>query len=391
MNVKYLIFSVSMIALRLCAMQEHSPIFSTHQAKKVRIDQLSAHNIDLALQHEQRMAIKKNRTAPKCQDAYTGPQVWDIYNTSLYLNENAFALSDQEAFSIDIYTAQAPFAKIASLESPDMPHGLPGLSQNNSNQLASVAAQSILLWDVQKYQKLAQLKGHTNLITSVCYDPANSSQLISGSDDGTIKVWDTRSVECTQTLQAQGAVMSIDVQPGGTDQVASIISDKNQSLVVWSLAMNGQLATRSGESTVKYNHSGSSLLTTIPGGILLYDGSTFTLKTPLQLPGNWSAAGAHVMAADFTADDSSVVLSGTDYNIFVCDGSLKEVTANVDSGMMGVDVHFNSNASQILSSAFGAPYDAGPSVRIWSVEELRKKAAPLLAGYEKFSLKCTLQ
>ena len=171
MNAARLILAICMIAPRLCAMQEPAPNFSTPEAKKARIDQLRAQNIDLALQYEQRMAIKKNRTAPKSQDAYTGPQVWDAYNTSLYLNQNAFALSDPVSFTIDVYSAQAPFAKIVSLESPDMPHGLPGLSQNNNNQLASVATQSIILWDVQKYQQLAQLKGHTNLITSVCYDP----------------------------------------------------------------------------------------------------------------------------------------------------------------------------------------------------------------------------
>lgn len=390
MNIRLMLLSLSTVPLLLCGMhQELTQVFATPESKMNRLKQLRAQHFDLAYQNDQRLAQKTLERSSKNENTYQGPQIWDVYSSNLYLNENIFAVADQEEFNIDIYNDHSPFNKVASLKSPDMPYGLPGLAQNTNNQLASVAAQSIIVWDMQKYQQLAQLKGHTNLITSIYYDPAHIYQLISSSDDGSIKVWDTRSGTCVQTLQADGRVLSVDVQAGDTGQIASIVSGTNHNLIVWELATSRKLATMSGESTVKYNHDGSSLLTSIAGGALLYDGHSFKLKNALQFPGNWSSAGAQVMAADFTTDGSSVVMSGSDYNIFVCDGLLKNIAVNIDSGMMGVDVHFNASDSQILSSAFGAPYDTGPSVRIWSVEELKKKAAALLASQKGW--KCTVQ
>ena len=38
------------------------------------------------------------------------------------------------------------------------------------------------------------LRGHTNAVVSLVPDPASSYQLVSGSHDGTCKIWDIRSV-----------------------------------------------------------------------------------------------------------------------------------------------------------------------------------------------------
>lgn len=38
------------------------------------------------------------------------------------------------------------------------------------------------------------LRGHTNAVVSLARDPSSNYQLVSGSHDGTCKVWDIRSV-----------------------------------------------------------------------------------------------------------------------------------------------------------------------------------------------------
>ena len=50
-------------------------------------------------------------------------------------------------------------------------------------------------------QCLKTLQGHTNGIWSVTFSP-DGQQLASGSEDGTIKLWDVNTGDCLKTLRA---------------------------------------------------------------------------------------------------------------------------------------------------------------------------------------------
>lgn len=47
----------------------------------------------------------------------------------------------------------------------------------------------------------ATLKGHTNSVETVAFNPVRTTELISGSHDKTIKVWDSNTGMLIQTLQ----------------------------------------------------------------------------------------------------------------------------------------------------------------------------------------------
>src|SRR5262249_30221554 len=47
------------------------------------------------------------------------------------------------------------------------------------------------LWEAETGQELATLKGHTHLLTSVCFSPDGKTAL-TGSQDGTARVWDVQ-------------------------------------------------------------------------------------------------------------------------------------------------------------------------------------------------------
>jgi len=46
------------------------------------------------------------------------------------------------------------------------------------------------LWDLTSYQQVAELRGHTDYVHAVAFSP-DGTQLVSGSGDSTVRVWDT--------------------------------------------------------------------------------------------------------------------------------------------------------------------------------------------------------
>ncbi|KAL6810020.1 hypothetical protein J3E69DRAFT_179767 [Trichoderma sp. SZMC 28015] len=69
---------------------------------------------------------------------------------------------------------------------------------------------------------LQTLEGHSDLVHSIVFSP-DGQRLASGSDDGTIKIWDVNSGSC-QTLECYNSVLSIAFSPDG-QQLASGLSD----------------------------------------------------------------------------------------------------------------------------------------------------------------------
>ena len=80
---------------------------------------------------------------------------------------------------------------------------------------------------VRKQQKqfkcLKTLKGHSDDVYSVAYSP-DGTKIVSGSTDGTIKIWDANTGACLQTLEVHSLfVNSVAYSPDGT----KIVSDSD--------------------------------------------------------------------------------------------------------------------------------------------------------------------
>jgi WD40 repeat protein len=52
----------------------------------------------------------------------------------------------------------------------------------------------VKVWDAVTGQQALTLKGHTNIVVSVCFSP-DGKRLASSSHDGSVKVWDADSGE----------------------------------------------------------------------------------------------------------------------------------------------------------------------------------------------------
>src|SRR5262249_7576478 len=87
--------------------------------------------------------------------------------------------------------------------------------------LAEVPAE---FWPTYEYRhlrglcrrKMMTLRGHVSSVTAVAYSP-DGSRVTSGSQDGTLTVWDARTGQCLLTLEGnKGSVASVAYSPDGS-------------------------------------------------------------------------------------------------------------------------------------------------------------------------------
>ncbi len=99
------------------------------------------------------------------------------------------------------------------------------------------------VWDATSGRELRTLKGHKAWITSVAFSP-DSQRIITGSADNTAKVWDTVSGGELLTLERHsGWVLSVAFSPDGKRIVTS---SQDYKVKVWDAASGAELLTIKG-------------------------------------------------------------------------------------------------------------------------------------------------
>jgi WD40 repeat protein len=127
-----------------------------------------------------------------------------------------------------------PRKQSASLTLPRLPlfNALLSLDPQPSHHPLQ-ADKSIKVFDMKTGQCLKRLNGHTSHVSSVCWIPDDSSRLISGSWDETIKIWDWQLEEAVTLVGHNSKVNCVCVSPDGD----CIVSGGEDKLVkVWRIS-----------------------------------------------------------------------------------------------------------------------------------------------------------
>ncbi len=116
-------------------------------------------------------------------------------------------------------------------------------------------------------KELATLSGHTKAVNAVAFSP-KSKMLVSGSSDGTVKVWDLSTGQATKTLKVpEGDVVSVAVSPEG-ELIAGAAGTK---ATIWKIA-DGSIAQEFPHKdwiqlkAVAFSQDGALLVTAGDGG-----------------------------------------------------------------------------------------------------------------------------
>lgn len=95
----------------------------------------------------------------------------------------------------------------------------------------------ILLWDLEKMQVLKRFVGHSSGIRRNCLVWSQDGKtFLSGSWDGSIRLWDVHTGKEVAHLQAgYGRIMSLALSPDGKYALSSYLSGPKQPVIFWDL------------------------------------------------------------------------------------------------------------------------------------------------------------
>jgi len=119
------------------------------------------------------------------------------------------------AITIPLLTISTAHSVICIAFSPD------------GNQIVSGSEdKSVQVWDAKTGKQLRELQGHTGKVNSVTFSP-DGSQIISGSHDRSVWMWDAKTGKQLKELQGHtNWVWSVTFSPDG-NQIASGSEDKS--------------------------------------------------------------------------------------------------------------------------------------------------------------------
>jgi WD40 repeat protein len=101
----------------------------------------------------------------------------------------------------------------------------------------------ILLWDLEKMQVLKRFVGHSSGIRPDCLVWSQDGKtFLSGSWDGSIRLWDVQTGKEVAHLQAgYGRVMSLALSPDGKYALSSYLNGPNQPVIFWNLEIQKEI------------------------------------------------------------------------------------------------------------------------------------------------------
>ena len=211
---------------------------------------------------------------------------------------------------------------------------------------------TIRLWNTITGEHIKTLTGHTRPVSSVAFNPADGSLLASGSDDNTIRLWNTITGEHIKTLTGHTRPVSSNVAFSPDGSLLASGSDDN-TIRLWDGTTGEHIKTLTGhtEGVLSLAFSPDGSLLASGGGdntIRLWDGTTGEhIKT---LTGHtdivWSVA---------FSPDGSLLASGTwDNTIRLWDGTTGEHIKTLTGHTEGIlSVAFNPADGSLLTSGSG--------------------------------------
>ncbi|MES0837519.1 WD40 repeat domain-containing serine/threonine protein kinase [Nocardiopsis tropica] len=229
---------------------------------------------------------------------------------------------------------------------------------------------TVRLWDTDTGETVATLSGHGGSVSSVAFSP-DGTTLATGSYDDTARLWDTDTGEPTTTLTVQSnsaeAVESVAFSPDGTTLAVGSWSDTARlwdtgtGELTTTLQSNPKETTTSVEAvfSAAFSPDGTTLATgSHDNTVRLWDVDTRATITTL------SEHDGGVSSAAFSPDGTTLATGSDDNTVRLWDTDTGETVATLSGHGGGVSsVAFSPDGTTL---ATGNSYDG--TVRLWELD-----------------------
>lgn len=197
---------------------------------------------------------------------------------------------------------------------------------------------TIRAWDVDTGKQLRCMKEHEAFVNT-CYPLQKGTPLVvSGADDGCIKIWDLRAKRSSQTIWAYHPVTAVS-SPETTDIVYS--GGIYNSIKIWDLRKNETVQILSGHSDtitgLRTSPDGTYLLSnSMDNTLRIWDMRSYATKNRdvTTLTGHLHTSEKTLLKCDWSHDGNHVSAGSGDHKVYIWDVVTRKVLSSL-SGHLG--------------------------------------------------------
>ncbi|MGH0133092.1 UNVERIFIED_CONTAM: hypothetical protein FKN15_046013 [Acipenser sinensis] len=212
------------------------------------------------------------------------------------------------------------------------------------------------VWDSETGERMKRLKGHTSFVNS-CYPARRGPQVVcTGSDDGTVKLWDIRKKAAVHTFQNTYQVLSVTFNDT-SDQIISGGIDND--IKVWDLRQNKLIYTMRGHADsltgLSLSSEGSYLLSnSMDNTVRIWDVRPFAPKERCLkiFQGSIHNFEKNLLRCSWSPDGSKIAAGSADRFVYVWDTTSRRILYKLPGHAGSVnEVAFHPEEPIVLSGS----------------------------------------
>jgi Prp8 binding protein len=185
------------------------------------------------------------------------------------------------------------------------------------------ADKSCAVWAVEMGKRLKKLNGHTAIVNSAAPSRKGPPLLVSGGDDGTVKMWDLRARRCVHTFEHSYQILSVSFDGTGERIFAGTLDD---GIMVFDLKEREHVLTLEGHTDsitgIDVSHDGNFLLSnSMDNSVRLWDIRPFCAghRQLYQFKGPTHDAEKALHRVRFSPDDRFFTCGSADRQVYIFD------------------------------------------------------------------------